>query len=333
MTAQARHFVAALSLVLLTALSATTSAYGQTVAPLNDQTGVSPYQSYGGVRENISLASGNLNLQVPLISLPGRNGHDLTLALEYDSSFYSLTGNDQITGKSNPPLYEWQTAGGNQIPYIDGVWRLNIPVLSASVKYIATIGAAKEYCWTNFVLVLPDGSKHVPASLADQAGCFTYSVAGGSIAYPAGNSTTPVKTADNSYIVLDTTGSSVAIARLKDGTIFQFPVSYSTDQIGTLNVIANKIEDTNGNWISIVAGSGAFATVTSITDSVGRTLTATFSGTIPTGFTYNDSSGTATGPTPTMISTASRAPQPPANPTPTTTTVSATAGTKPALRP
>ncbi len=290
MTARTRYFVAAFCLIVITALTPTTPAFGQAVAPLNDQTGVSPYQSYGGVRENISLASGNLNLQVPLISLPGRNGHDLTLALEYDSSFYNLIGNNQITGKTNPPLYEWQPQGENQLPYIDGMWRLNIPVLSASVKYIATIGAAKEFCWTNFVLVLPDGSKHVPASLDDQAACFTYSAAGGSIAYPAGNSPGPVKTADNSYIVLDTTGSTVAIARLKDGTIIQFPVSYSTDQIGNFDVMASKIEDTNGNWITIAASNGV--SVSTITDSLNRTLTATFNQTIPTGFTYKDSSGT-----------------------------------------
>src|SRR5271170_1450971 len=98
MTAPTRCIVVVFSLMLIAVLSAATPAYGQTVAPLNDQTGISPYQSYGGVRENISLASGNLNLQVPLISLPGRDGHDLTLALEYDSSFYNLIGNNQITG-------------------------------------------------------------------------------------------------------------------------------------------------------------------------------------------------------------------------------------------
>lgn len=48
-------------------------------------TGIQPYQTFGGARENISHATGDVNLSVPLLHIPGRNGLDLSIGMIYDS--------------------------------------------------------------------------------------------------------------------------------------------------------------------------------------------------------------------------------------------------------
>jgi hypothetical protein len=70
-------------------------------------TGIQPYNAYGGVRENINLATGNLNQFMPLLTLPGRNGHDLVLGLEHDSKSWNLHHEyEEYTGFDH---YWWET--------------------------------------------------------------------------------------------------------------------------------------------------------------------------------------------------------------------------------
>ena len=38
--------------------------------------GIVPLHTYLGGNENINVGTGNVNLQIPLVRLPGRNGHD-----------------------------------------------------------------------------------------------------------------------------------------------------------------------------------------------------------------------------------------------------------------
>ena len=49
----------------------------------NNATGTMPYNTYGGVRENISLATGNVNVYIPILSLPGRNGQNQLTSMRY----------------------------------------------------------------------------------------------------------------------------------------------------------------------------------------------------------------------------------------------------------
>jgi len=53
-------------------------------APQNE-TGVRPWESYDGVRENLNLATGGLSLQIPLLKLPGRNGFDYSVSLDLNN--------------------------------------------------------------------------------------------------------------------------------------------------------------------------------------------------------------------------------------------------------
>src|SRR5260370_23319835 len=44
--------------------------------------------TYLGGSENINLGMGNLNAQIPLLHLPGRNGHDFNLTYSYNSNIW-----------------------------------------------------------------------------------------------------------------------------------------------------------------------------------------------------------------------------------------------------
>ena len=93
----------------------------------SNDTGVKPYAPYGGVRENISLTNGNLNLQVPLISLPGRKGNNVALNLIYDSKFWVLHGGYDETMNVAEYWWEWENVGAVGGP---SGWRLNLPRIS-----------------------------------------------------------------------------------------------------------------------------------------------------------------------------------------------------------
>ena len=58
------------------------------ITPSND-TGLKPFATYSSDAGNVNLANGNLSLQIPLLSLPGRNGHNLVLAAQYDSKIWT----------------------------------------------------------------------------------------------------------------------------------------------------------------------------------------------------------------------------------------------------
>lgn len=55
----------------------------------NNDTGFHPYETYDGARENISVGSGNVFVSVPLLTLPGRNGHNYVLRLTSNSQAWS----------------------------------------------------------------------------------------------------------------------------------------------------------------------------------------------------------------------------------------------------
>lgn len=50
---------------------------------MNLDTGIKPYETYDRGQESVNIGSGNLNIQIPLLHLPGRNGHDFDVTLTY----------------------------------------------------------------------------------------------------------------------------------------------------------------------------------------------------------------------------------------------------------
>src|SRR4051794_3536138 len=54
--------------------------------------GVQPLRPFVGTTENINVTNGNLNISIPLVSLPGRAHHDVALRLSYNSKIYKYVG-------------------------------------------------------------------------------------------------------------------------------------------------------------------------------------------------------------------------------------------------
>src|SRR5215470_5372849 len=117
-----------LSLLLLNAYAATAQSTPAQVTASND-TGIKPFQTYAGVNEDIGLSNGNLGLSILLLSLPGRDGLDLNLAMRYNSKQWAP--HVSIPDASDL-VYTWQ-------PESEGGWGLDIPALySGSIVTDAT---------------------------------------------------------------------------------------------------------------------------------------------------------------------------------------------------
>src|SRR5712692_4435603 len=65
------------------------SATPNVVTP-STMTGIEAFTPYDGVRENIALVNGNLNLNVPLFRLPQRAGRTWDFGLNYDSKLWEI---------------------------------------------------------------------------------------------------------------------------------------------------------------------------------------------------------------------------------------------------
>ncbi len=228
-------------------------AFGQS-APQQTDGGVKAYQTYDGVREKIALASGNVNVSVPLIGLPGRNGHDFNLSLNYNSQLWSISeigntltwiydfgiGVDTATGSG------WHLSSGMSVTPTRAEW------LSSTIV-----------CVGGYMLRLGEGSVHTFSSI--HTGCVTLDSFPPGQPAPANN--VPVGMDDTGqYIQLDTTQHLVTF---KDGTQSDYGSSFI---------------DTNGNVVSI----------SNNTDTVGRKITYLYNSPISgaiSGVQYLDSNG------------------------------------------
>src|SRR5882672_3478270 len=75
------------------------------ITPSNE-TGTNPYGTYSTGGGDVSLSNGNLSLQIPLITLPGRNGHNFVFAVQYDSKIWTPPATFGNTGEDIH--YIWQ---------------------------------------------------------------------------------------------------------------------------------------------------------------------------------------------------------------------------------
>ncbi|MGH7771441.1 MAG: hypothetical protein ACREQA_04320, partial [Candidatus Binatia bacterium] len=257
--------IAGLLLALTAALQAQSSPTGVNAG---NATGIQPYNSYGGVRENINLANGNLNLQIPLLTLPGRNGHDLGIGLEYDSKIWQL--HSEFIMETGEWWYWWDVE--YRLPAAGYVgWRLSLPSIQSSDGQFGIMNPT--FCTMNFVVTLADGSKH---PFGNRNNCTD------SNGSPRPSSNVPISDSeDASFMRLDTS-TSEAVVHLKDGTRIHFAGGSSVP------VVASKIVDPDGNVITITQTGGL---VSKITDTVGREVTFTWTAQLSS-ISYKDSSGT-----------------------------------------
>jgi hypothetical protein len=270
-------------------LTVGSSTHAQEVPQINagNATGLIPYAPYGGVRENIGYGNGNLNLQILLLSLPGRNGHNLDLGLEYDSKIFVLNH----YSPNAPYNYYWRYQP--RIPSIVDTnqgfgWRLNVPVLQAVPIYPFAYQTAL-YCYGDFIITLGDGSKHF---FGNRVQCFDQ---GGNPPGPVPADDLNVTDSDDAtFLRLDTTNTSDFKLFTKEGTIVHFSIPAAIDG-STFTTVASQIEDTNGNEITIASTDESHGNqVTSITDTVGRVVTFAW-GSAPhnplSSISYKDSNG------------------------------------------
>jgi RHS repeat-associated protein len=233
----------------------------------NNQTGVVSYNTYAGDHENVNLSTGNLSVQLPLVSLPGRDHHDLTVSLLYDSRIYELKANvDSFYGFTG---YSWKGVDS-------GGWRLNFPSI-ARMQHCDQIGDNLfDVYWSDFTVTLPDGSKH---HFDNQVGhVYHQRSCDGDPPSPRPDGATGYTT--DLSLRLDTPDANNAVLRFRDGSSIAF------NNIGAITHI--DWNDANGNVISYVPSSTGWT----ITDSVGRVVTVAINpGGLLTSVTYIDSNG------------------------------------------
>ncbi|HEY6251760.1 MAG TPA: hypothetical protein VI685_17520, partial [Candidatus Angelobacter sp.] len=221
-----------------------------------------PYAPYDGAQENISLVFGNLNLQIPLLSLPQRAGKNFTLGIVYDSKVYS------IRPFLIPSQGAWTISWNQDMfqPLALLYWRYSFPTLQATWQVAGTIppsqgtGIQQQNCLTAFIYTDQSGAKHM---FGNRLNC----EAGGT----AGNIFVS-DTNDGSFLRLDTRTSGDFVVKQKDGTTIHFKSSWSTTSPNPGDSIFDTIVDTNGNVITANKGPSCVY-MCSITDTVGRTIT------------------------------------------------------------
>jgi RHS repeat-associated protein len=222
-------------------------------------TGVHDHQTYVGDHEVINPMTGNLHIEIPLLSFHGRGGKDFPLTMSYNSSMWFLSSFTDPVGHTTysyniEHLYFHADQPG---------WHLGL----AALQYLANVqmGTNGPWCDTNYVLVLPDGGKHSVNGV--KTNCYqktqsglTYPVAG----KPLGET--------NDFIAFD---ADHKVATLRDGTRITFPSDNPTG--GQVTQMATEMKDRNGNKVTF--------NPTSITDSVGRQIT------LGNSITYTDDNG------------------------------------------
>jgi RHS repeat-associated protein len=237
----------------------------------NNQTGIVSYNTYAGDHENVNLATSNLSVALPLVSLPGRNHHDLALSLLYDSHQWELSAVvDPFYGFLG---YAWGAVDG-------GGWRINGPRLSGRTFHCDPMGSDFDTYWGDFIVSLPDGDKHHFSNTANHVyrqGACDGPILGGN---PPGQNLD--YSTDGSLLKFDTSGAD-AILRLKDGSSIVF-YAY----LGAANQVDWK--DNDGNVTTYLYASGG-GNLLSITDSLGRVINVSSTGPNYTGITYPDGSG------------------------------------------
>jgi RHS repeat-associated protein len=149
------RFIAALSVIVTSQIIVFGYASAQTAAPsdLQVDSGTHPYSSYDG---DISLMSGNLSFCVPLVSLPGRKSHDLTIPLCYNSEFNEV----ETTASGSTSGLVWDT-----ISVFPWVWGSSTPEMGPGWTLTARPAVyTSENSAGGTVVFMPDGSKYSMAS-------------------------------------------------------------------------------------------------------------------------------------------------------------------------
>ncbi len=311
--------------VLLTLLCLIGLAAGRAQTDPNLVTGIVPTETYDTAQGSVDIGTGNLNLQIPLVHLSGRKGHDLDVTLTYNSQNWTpiagLAGG-VTNGIGNNDDYDidigWRAA------YLGGLgstgWQLNVPMLSAYGITTFSNGSSgpppygqsysQTSCYQNFSLVMGDGRQFsfpraAMSCVQTTSTCGSASSSGGSgCIYKTLHATQQDDASDSDSgtdlvahtgqdVVLDLSkqNQGVGIVRFPDGSRIEFPMpansAWFATPSGKVSAQASALVDANGNTISI----SSYNTTTTFTDTNGRTVTYTQGAQGGDTLTYLDSNG------------------------------------------
>jgi RHS repeat-associated protein len=262
------RFIVSLMLLLVSVASAQTT---NNAALWSDTAGASLPIPYDGVTDKVNLANGNLNVTIPLVSLPGRAGQNLDFSYQSDSQTYHLYTftNEYTTTYSwlNNPWQKW------------GIFYLVDTADLAGFFLQNGGGPFPVYC-DHFGVVTPDGSWLTFDNIEN---CMYQ---GGYTPYPLTLSHVNGVTKNAmEFAKLDTTNPSDIVFTDRQGNQahFSFGTSYFSGGYCVDNCIvqSNKLLDPNGNTITLTSGGSSTYT---LTDNMGRVVTAS-----PSAITYPDS--------------------------------------------
>jgi RHS repeat-associated protein len=282
---------------------------------------------YDGESEKVNLSNGNLSVSIPLLTLPGRAGNNLTIAISHDSQTYHLQTQAWYMGQQQeqfPMAYTVSYQPADSFPTMPGnaYWRLQIPTLIAYREQDAIV----DYCpapdgkcfpypspvYTDHFAYLDwDGTRY---DFGNSELCYWLTV-GPCSEYPPPGVTWPVHVSDvtgttwttpglqsfSGFLKLDTTNTSNVVLTKRDGTQVHFnlnlnsvgtngsPMNETQGQfLGPMAVAFTEIVDRNGNITTLSESTTSVSYV--LTDTLGRQVTID-----STGVTYPDdtvSSGT-----------------------------------------
>jgi len=271
---------------------------------------------YDGADDKVNLSNGNLSINIPLLTLPGRGGNNLTIGISHDSQTYHLQTGAFYTGLPYPqptmaygvgyqPADSFPTMPGNAF------WRLQIPTLigyrelEGLYPYCSVDGCAPAmpfYC-DHFAYLDWDGTRH---DFGNGEFCFWdgydtgFYYPGNGQPGPAAGAPLPIHVnyitgttygkpglqSFSGFLKLDTTNTSDAVVTERDGTQVHFNLSslmnVTGQYLGPMPFSFTKIVDRNGNITTLTVTTGQ-TTSYLLTDTLGRQVTID-----STGVTYPD---------------------------------------------
>src|SRR5260221_611589 len=123
------------------------------ITPSNE-TGTNPFGTYSTDAGNVNLTNGNLSLSLPIISLPGRNGLNYTLAVQYDSKIWTPSAR---YASPTDIVYQWKSEQ-RRWSVGDLGWRFKFTGVDPGGSDVDQFG---NYLGLDgSTLTLADGSKH-----------------------------------------------------------------------------------------------------------------------------------------------------------------------------
>jgi RHS repeat-associated protein len=252
-------------------------------------TGAPPNSTHEIVREDVALATGNLHVYIPLLSLRGKGGQSFSLGWGADSHAINFLEYDTPPGWTDPSGVNHSFVYANWLPSPDLGGYVTVPHLRASWSFL---GDYSDYVGgtihSNYSLFCNSGFV-----FRDEYGTsYTFTVArdcsntGGSGAQT--QHTFPVADSNESHgVKLDASNPNDIVVWTKNGSAYHFPAitTFPAGSTSSGPQVTNsydydflKIVDPNGNAITKSGNT--------ITDSVGHTISFSNGG-----VTWTDSNG------------------------------------------